>query len=298
MLEEIVGGITDVRLDPDCDLTKFSTMRLKSRGDLIHVESVGALKSLLPKLTGSGIPYRLLGWGANQLLPEKASGVFIKLDFPFDREGCLSRPLDEYRLPASVSLAVLTSHAVRHGLKGWEVFTGIPASLGGAVYMNAGTSLGEIGSLVKEVVLVGPDGKERCVTVDKNSFSYRTNHFVGPGDVIVEVRLVHDGLDPKISEIIKKYLKKRSETQPLGSLTCGCIFKNNSPTCTAGRYIDIMGLGGLRFKDVAVSEKHANFLENRGVATAQDVKDFIGIIKDELELNYGTLFETEVKLDS
>ena len=273
-------------------------MRLKSRGDLLYVYSKESLRVLLPTLGRYGIRYRILGLGANQLLPKQSSNVFIKLDFPFDQKDFFSRMHSEYRLPASIPLAVLTSHAARYGLKGWEVFTGIPASLGGAVCMNAGTSLGEIGSLVKEVVLVDSAGKEKTIMVNESSFFYRGNRFVDGGSVIVEVVLAHWGQDMAVPGLIKDYLKKRNETQPLKSLTCGCIFKNNSPTCRAGNYIDIMGLGGLRFKDVAISEKHANFLENRGVSTVEDVKDFIEIIKYELELNLGTSFELEVKFDS
>ena len=167
-----------------------------------------------------------MGWGANILLPSSSTMPYVQLDFDFNRE-LLEQPQSEYILPASVSLAVLTSHAAKFGLKGWEVFTGIPASLGGAVYMNAGTNLGEIGSLVKEVKLMNKLGEIKLIKIDAHSFSYRKNHFVQPGDVIYEVTLSNLGLDPAISIKIKDYLEMRNKSQPLKEATCGCVFKNH-----------------------------------------------------------------------
>ena len=280
------------------DLSSLSTLRLRSRGDLIYAYSAQALEILLPTLKKNHILYRVLGKGANQVLPAKGQGVFIKLRFPFHQKEYLKGPRDEYRLPASVSLAALSAHAVRFGLKGWEVFTGIPATLGGAIFMNAGTGLGEIGNLVKEVTLINERGEKRTVSTTKDSFSYRKNHFTAPGDIIIEAILIHHGLDKNTSNTIKSYLNRRNSTQPLDKPTCGCVFKNASKTCRAGTSVDIIGLKGLRFRNLMVSKKHANFFENLShSSTANDVKDFVDLVAFELELNLGIKFETEVKLE-
>lgn len=298
MLANIINH-PDVIIEIDKDLKKFSTMRLNARGNLITVKSVDGLKLALKELTKHNIQYRTLGWGANLLLPEKSDFPYIQLDFEFDR-ALLDSPKDEYVLPASVSLATLTGHANRFGVRGWEVFTGIPASLGGAIFMNAGTNLGEIASIVKEVKVITKNGIERSVIIDKNSFSYRQNHFVDNGDVIYEARLIHFGLDEAISKKIRDYLEMRNRTQPLKEWTCGCIFKNHHDrirdvTCRAGLFIDIIGLKGLTVKNLKISPKHANFMENSGESTYEDVIQMITVLQKELKLQFGISFETEVE---
>lgn len=289
----------DIVVSLDIDLKKYSTMRLDSRGDLITVKSKEGLKFCLSELTKNNITYKVLGWGANMLLPSRSKVPYIQLDFEFDRS-VFNTPQDEYVLPASASLATLTSHANKFGLKGWEVFTGIPASLGGAIFMNAGTNLGEIGSIVKEVKLITKTGEEKSVIIDKSSFTYRHNHFVDEGDVIYEARLFHKGLDPAISNKIKEYLDMRTRTQPLKEWTCGCVFKNHydpkrDVTCRAGLFIDIMGMKGLTIKNLTISPKHANFMENRGESTYEDVLEMIGVLKKELKLQFGVDFEIEAE---
>lgn len=298
MLTKIINH-PDVLIEIDKDLKKFSTMRLDARGDLITVKSVEGLKHALLALTKNNIEYRVLGWGANVLLPALADRPYIQLDFEFDRS-VFESPKNEYILPGSVSLATLTSHANKFGLKGWEVFTGIPATLGGAIFMNAGTNLGEIGSIIKEVKLITKNGEEKSVIIDKTSFTYRHNHFVESGDVIYQARLIHFGIDESISKKIREYLEMRTRTQPLKEWTCGCIFKNHhnidsGVTCRAGLFIDIMGLKGLTIKNLQISPKHANFMENRGESSYEDVMQMITVLQKEMKLQYGVDFETEVE---
>ncbi|MFA6237275.1 MAG: FAD-binding protein [Bacteriovorax sp.] len=292
-------SIDGVGVELEKDLKKFSTMRLEATGDLITVHNKRALKSVTKLLTENGIKYRVLGWGANILLPSSSSIPYLQLDFDFDRE-ILNKANNEYVLPASVSLATLTSHANKFGLKGWEVFTGIPASLGGAIFMNAGTNLGEIGAIVKEVSIVTKDGEEKLIKIDKDSFSYRHNNFLNPGDVIYQARLIHLGIDEAISKKIRDYLDMRTRTQPLKEWTCGCIFKNfqnpqHGVTCRAGLFIDIMGLKGLSYKNLRISPKHANFMENSGESSYEDVMKMISILQKEIKLQTGVAFETEVE---
>jgi UDP-N-acetylmuramate dehydrogenase len=272
-------------------------MRLRAFGDLITVKSVEALKECLKRLTENSIEYTILGLGANQLLCETSKKPYIKLAFEFDKS-YLSKVRDEYELPASVSLSILSSHAVKNGLKGWESFTGIPATVGGAVFMNAGTNLGEIGPLIREVRIINKFGIERVEKINGDSFSYRKNHFLESGDVVYSVLMGHNGVDEKISKKIKEYLELRNRTQPLKEWTCGCIFKNSilERTCLAGKFIDILGLKGLTHNGMRISPKHANFMENENSASKEDVVALIKIIKDELRLQYGVEFETEVKL--
>ena len=112
--------------------------------------------------------------------------------------------------------------------------------------------------------------------------------------------MTHDGIDTEITQKIKDYLALRNDTQPLKEFTCGCVFKNNADepiTCRAGQFIDILGLKGLNEGALQISPKHANFIENRGGATKGDVLKLIETIQEELYLQYGVKFETEVQFD-
>lgn len=295
MTKETIVDHSDIEFIANCDMTKMSTMRLRAVGDLYIVKSEEALALLLGALDN----YTMIGWGANLLLQEKSEIPYVKLEFNFDRQ-YLEEFREEYHLPASCSVPVLSSAASRLGLKGWEVFTGVPASLGGALVMNAGTGLGEIGEVVKSFRYMKKNGEIKEVKVDDQTFSYRKNNVIENGDVILSAVLVHKGQDNKVSEIIKNYLKYRNASQPMNAKTCGCIFKNyqgSGITCRAGQYIDILGLKGLRYKGLRISPLHANFIENIGEATYTDVMEFIEIIKEELKLNFNVDFEIEVKME-
>jgi len=287
--------IPDSTLKLDTDLTSFTTFRLSSRGNILEVRSVSALQKILPLLNYHHQDYLVVGWGANQILPAVCEKLIIHLDFPFNQayfENCR----EEYELPASLGLNYLTAHAVKFGLKGWEVFTGIPASLGGAIYMNAGTNLGEIGSLVKEVTLVTKDGGIRRELISDKSFSYRLNHFVNENEIIVGATLIHQGIDSEISKKIKDYLEYRKRTQPLATKNCGCVFKNPLKEMQAGRLIDLIGFKGLTVGGLKVSSKHANFIENSGSSTWDDFESLVKIIKSNMDQFYGIEFELEVKI--
>jgi len=297
-LGNLLKDIPDINVDINIDLTKFTTMKLIANGDLITVLAISALKEVTKTLTRNNVSYIILGWGANMLLKKQSTLPYIKLDFPFDRN-IFETSENYFKLPASAPLSSLTAVAVQKGFKGWDVFTGIPATLGGAIAMNAGTNLGEIGSLIKEVVVVDKFGKERTEIINEKSFSYRKNHFLKSGDIVVGATMKHFGIDEKIKTLIKEYLGKRNSSQPMQMKTCGCVFKNRKivdKTCHAGGHIDRIGLKGLYYNGVQVSQVHANFMENIGNASYEDVLELIEIINDELNMTFGWTLETEVKL--
>ena len=299
-----IKKISGLEIFENQDLKKFSTMRLESKGNLVVVKTIKALSDLLKLLNKENQKFHILGWGANQLLAKEFSVPVIKLEFGFDKS-YLSQVRDEYILPASVSIPVLSSHATKFGLKGWEVFTGVPASLGGAIFMNAGTNLGEIGDLVKLVKIMTNSGDIKERVIQKGDFSYRKNNFLKENEIIVEATLVHHGVDESIKNKIKDYLALRNKTQPLKEFTCGCIFKNyydesktklGMKTCRAGQAIDIIGLKGFQINSLRVSPKHANFMENLGDSNIEDVSKMINKVKKVLNWQFGVDFETEVKI--
>ena len=222
-LSEILEEHDDLEVFEGIDLVSHSTIKLHAIGNLILVRSVDALKYLLPILNKKRIEYRPLGLGANQILCDRSDLVLIKLKLPFDRDYLL-KSREVYHLPASVSLSLLTGHAKKFNLKGWEYMAGIPATVGGAAYMNAGINAGEFGELVKKVYLIKKNGTEKSIAIDQGSYSYRKNHFVDAGEVIYAVDLIGDGEDRTVARKIDSYLKVRAESQPWKEKTCGCVF--------------------------------------------------------------------------
>ena len=162
-------AIKEATLEESADLSKYCTMRLQSRGNLVKVFSIEALQEVLSAFSEQKISYQIIGRGSNQLFAPQYSGAYLKLELPFDKS-YLDEFRESYTIPASVSLSALTTHAIRFNVEGWQVFTGNPATLGGAIYMNAGTSLGEIGPLVRKVKIVTGEGKIREETVGKKIF--------------------------------------------------------------------------------------------------------------------------------
>jgi UDP-N-acetylmuramate dehydrogenase len=294
-LRSQIEAIPDCELLPGVNLGKYTTFKLHSLGDLLEVRTIDALTRILPLLNENDQDYVILGWGANQIFPEQCGQLVIHLDFPFDLN-YFNQPRTEYELPASLGLNHLTAHGVKFGLSGWEVFTGIPASLGGAIFMNAGTNLGEIGKLIKKVRLMSPDGVIREEVIGKDSFSYRKNHFVKKGEVIVDATMIHLGLNPDISLKIKDYLAYRKLTQPLSTKNCGCVFKNPLKDVSAGMLIDLLQLKGVSCGGLRISPRHANFMENFDQASWDQLRALVELVQFEVDHFYGLEFELEVKI--
>ena len=294
-LREELSKLSGLSFHPDEDLTSYTTFRLSSQGDLIEVETEEGLRSALLVLKKYKKDFLVVGWGANQILPSVNEKIVIHLKFAF-YQNYLLEARESYNLPASVGLNYLTGHAVKFGLKGWEVFTGIPASLGGAIYMNAGTNLGEIGPLIQSVRLMNSEGVIREEKIQSQSFSYRKNHFVKEDEIILSATMIHLGQDEAITEKIKTYMDFRRKSQPLATKNCGCVFKNPMKELPAGKLIDLLGLKDFSVGNLRVSPKHGNFMENQSGATWDQFKALVEAINFQANHFYGIEFELEVKI--
>ncbi|MBF0361042.1 MAG: FAD-binding protein [Oligoflexia bacterium] len=281
------------------DLTLYSRLRLKgSRGDVIVAKSEEDLKIIVKALSEKDIEYKIIGAGSNQIYPEVSQIPYLKISSHQQTTNDIRiNEREEYEFDAATPLFFLTKLAIDHGLKGWESFTGIPASLGGAVFMNAGTELGEISQIVSEVKIITKNGQEKILKKSRGElpFSYRKNLFVCKGDVISKVKLIHLGICENVGDKIKKYQHKRSTTQPLDKYTCGCAYKNFN-TLSAGKLIDLTGLKGFIINDIQISHLHANFIENKEKGTYSDFCQFVKIVREELLLQYGIKFELEIQV--
>lgn len=281
----------DIDYRENIDLAKFSTLKLQSFGNVFIVKSVCALKDLIKFLKRNNYGYTLLGLGANQVL--NAQHIYIKLKLQKDNK--LDTYQDEYKLSASVNLNQLSSCARKFNLDGWQVITGIPATLGGAIAMNAGTRAGEIKDILKSIDILRSGEDVETITSNDSLFKYRGNNFLQRGDIILGATLIHKGQKEGVKGQINNYLDKRKKDQPWGSANCGCVFKNSN-LISAGMAIDLLGLKGFEFNGLKISDIHANFIENTS-GTYEDFKQLITFIDYQLETFFGCKFELEVKID-
>jgi UDP-N-acetylmuramate dehydrogenase len=194
---------------------------------------------------------------------------------------------------AGAALAKVVSRSVSKELIGLEFCAGIPGSVGGAVWMNAGAYGKEMKDVIKTVFLLDDAGEKKIMNREEISFGYRKAEF--PADTIIlgaQFKLKKGGQE-KIKRNISEILQWRQKKHPLEFPNAGSIFKNLSRQA-AGKLIEEMGMKGMNVGDAQISPKHANFIVNRGKATASDVLDLIALIQARAEKEKGVNLEPEV----
>lgn len=259
------------------------------------------LRLLLREIKARKLRYFVLGGGTNLLVRDGGfRGVMIALQrmhtIRIEREyRSIGGSFVVVYAEAGATLAKLLSFAVEHGLTGLEFAAGIPGTVGGAVCMNAGTSLGEMGDIVDSITLISPDGEIGARTAEEMDFSYRTAS-VPEGHLVLEVMVVLRRDDKaKIKARIKRLLETRKQRQPWGFPNAGSVFKNPQEE-SAGMLIESAGLKGTMVGGAQVSEKHANVIVNTGKAKAADVLELMELIKEKVLEVSGVRLEPEIKI--
>lgn len=263
---------------------------------LARPADVAELCDVLRWCAETGRDYRLIGRGSNVLLPDEGlEEVVIRLgagfEFTADGTGFL-------RAGAAYSLPKLAIEACRQGLAGLERFVGIPATLGGAVAMNAGCLGAEIQGVVRRVRLVSPAGEEGWLEAHEMGFAYRRSRLqtIGPAEVCVEVELELGQEAPeRLMEVLRTENKRRHQTQPYTLPSAGSVFRN-PPGDPAGRLIEKTGLKGLRVGGAEVSPVHANFIVNTGGATATDILELMAAVRNRVLEAQSIALEPEIQL--
>ena len=250
------------------------------------------------RLRGEGTRFRLLGGGANILIDDRGidEAIVLTSGVTFvqrDGEGT-----EILRLGAGVSIPWFVQHVRTMKLTGAECLVGIPGTIGGATVMNAGGRHGWLSAIARRVHVLNADGEEEVIDVDDSTFAYRTSIF-GDDRIVLETVVELTPGDPKASsDLIRTYLKEKSAAQPLTQKSAGCVFKNHrndDVQWSAGKLLDAAGVKGMSEGGVAVSEKHANFIVNRGGATMADVVALVGRMRDAVQESAGVTLGTEVK---
>jgi UDP-N-acetylmuramate dehydrogenase len=194
---------------------------------------------------------------------------------------------------SGVTLSLLVSFAAAKALTGLEFCAGIPGSVGGAVWMNAGAYGKEIKDIIQTISLLNTEGEKKILRREEISFGYRMSG-LPPKSIILNAQFkLKKGQIEQIKEKISEIIKWRQEKHPLNFPNAGSIFKN-LPGQPAGRLIEEMGLKGTSCNDAEVSPKHANFIVNKGRATASDVLGLIAVIQAKAKKEKGINLETEI----
>ena len=238
-----------------------------------------------------GLPLRVLGGGSNLLISDEGVDEVVVYFGQWKRV-----VRDENRLIASAgaSLPSLLRMAKEAKLTGLEHLIGIPAQVGGAVAMNAGTKYGECFDTLESLRVIDAEGVLKTLQRAECSPRYRDGG-LGESLVTTATFALEPGNAIEIQERMESMLKERNRTQPVSERSCGCIFKNPEGT-SAGRLIDAAGLKGMGVGDIEVSTKHANYFVNKGEGTAQQVLELVERVRERVREDAGVELELEVKL--
>ena len=254
-------------------------------------EDVVELAQAIGELRRAGIAYRILGGGSNLLVSDAGvRGAVLSLARLERVYGRGNRIFAE----AGAKLHSVVRFAASFGLTGAECLAGIPGRVGGAVFGNAGGKYGDIGSLVRRMTLLDPDGTVTEAAPEASFFRYRGS-MVGDRIVLcVELALAPadcDAVEQRNDEVIRE----RLDNQPGWVGNAGCVFRNPDGG-SAGRMIDEAGCKSLREGGVFVSAQHANFIENDGTGTADDVRRLVDRIRNRVASAHGVDLSMEVRL--
>lgn len=281
----------------DEPMARHTTFQIGGPADrFLTVENAAQLQGLLSCLRQAGIPYLVLGKGSNLLVSDKGiRGAVLHLGGDFKKVEVLpdGRTL---RAGAGAPLASVCALARERSLTGLEFAWGIPGSVGGGAYMDAGAYGGEMRDVVSRVLHLGPDGAPGEARGEELCFGYRKSRYTGGEDIITAVEFTLQPGDPAaIAGKMEELMARRKDKQPYDMPSAGSVFKRPQNGFAAA-LIEQCGLKGRRVGGAQVSEKHAGFIVNTGGATCQDVLGLIEEIQREVFAQKGVRLETEVRV--
>ena len=273
-------------------LARFTIFRIGGVADY-YVEPSDAedVLNIVNYVNKQGVPFYVMGNGSNILINDEGiRGVVINLESAFNY---LKHENDMIISGSGVKMARFVVFSIQNGYAGVEMLAGIPATVGGALVMNAGAYGGETSTWVNDVTAVK---KQEIKNLSKEECEFRYRGSALKGTVILESRFkLPKGNKEEISKRRKELLIRRNESQPVEIPNAGCIFKNPKDHFAA-KLIEESNLKGLSFGGAMVSPKHANFIVNYDKAAANDVIELIKIIRKTVKEKTGIDLELEVKL--
>jgi len=252
------------------------------------------LLRVVAELSAAGLAWRVLGHGSNLLVRDEGVPEVVLHTRSLRHiyhEGVRD---DALRCEAGAPLARLVTVAREQGLAGVEMLVGIPGTVGGAVVGNSGSRHGWISECLVEVTVVDPDGRARAVPVTPDDFGYRRSPFQGQVVVDAVVQLRRDS-KAAIQARTEEILRAKAASQPLAARSAGCMFRN-PPGHASGLLLDGLGCKGWSEGAAQISERHANFVVNRGGASAKEVLALIERVRAAVRAEHALELELEVEV--
>ncbi len=292
-LQDAFYGCTAKPLLLDEPMSRHTSFRIGGPADIMALPtSESELIAVLRRAAEHTIPVTLVGNGSNLLVRDKGvRGLVIKLGNMLNQIEVVGRSIT---FGSGVSLALASKKAAEQGLTGMEFAVGIPGSIGGAVYMNAGAYDGEMSKVVTAVRAVDIQGQVHCLSAAELDFAYRHTALQDTGLIVTAVTVeLEQGDRSQIQAKMDDFSQRRSSKQPLELPSAGSMFKR-PPGYFTGTLIEQTGLKGYTVGGAQVSRKHAGFVVNIGGATAKDVLQLIKDVQAKVQAAHGVLLQPEV----
>lgn len=283
--------ISVVENEPMCKHTSFKIGGPSKYFAVVETEA--QLASFLKFAKTEKVPYKIIGNGSNLLFSDEGfGGVVLRLQGDFLNVSCDGETVS---CGAGASLKSVCDYAESQSLAGMEFAYGIPGTIGGAVFMNAGAYGGEMKDIVLSACALDSDGNEHCFSGKDLDFRYRHSVFADKKLYVTKIKIgLKKGERNEIKGKMKELMGRRKEKQPLEFPSAGSTFKRPEGYFAAA-LIDECSLKGLRVGGAEVSEKHAGFVINKGGATAEDVLELIEKIKEEVKRQKGVCLDCELE---
>ena len=295
LAERLSAALPELQILCDEPLSKHTSFRIGGPAQLlVYPKDETELAAVYAFCRAEGVTPRVLGGGTNILAPDGGLPGVVIGTRGLDR---LER-LDELTLEAGagVPLARLAVFAMNAGLTGLEFAHGIPGTVGGGMYMNAGAYGGELVQVAVSARCMSPEGELTSLEGEEMGLGYRRSAFMGLPGVIVSARFRLRPGDPEaIRARMRELMERRKASQPLELPSAGSTFKRPVGGYAAA-LIQNAGLKGLRVGDAAVSERHSGFVVNLGAATSADVLTLIARVRERVLENSGVELEPEVRI--
>jgi UDP-N-acetylmuramate dehydrogenase len=290
-----IAGATVKTAEP---LARYTSMKIGGPADyFIEVENHNALAGVLALLDRQRISFCLLGNGSNVLVSDRGvRGAVIRLTGDFKRvEWREAGDTVQVKVGAAYAVTQLVRQAMRRGYTGLEFAEGIPGTVGGALFMNAGAYGSEFEKVVVEVDAISAQGEPVRLSREQMTFSYRDSHLPA-GTVVLGVGMrLAKAEAARVDSKLRELVGRRKSSQPAGLPNSGSMFRN-PPGDYAGRLIEAAGLKGKRIGQAQIAERHANFIVNLGGAKAAEVWQLMDLAKREVSRQFDVELVAEVKL--
>ncbi|MGI6037833.1 MAG: UDP-N-acetylmuramate dehydrogenase [Limnochordia bacterium] len=293
--EEIRALIPAQYVLPQEPMTNHTSFRIGGPADLLVLpQTAEQIIKIIDFCRRNGIPHLVIGNGSNLLVRDGGiRGIVIKIAANFSQIQVQDRRI---KAQAGASLNSIAFLACRKGLTGLEFAAGIPGTIGGAVYMNAGAYNGEMKDVLVQATILTTAGRVETWSEEELGLAYRHSNVSAQRGIVLDVLLELQKKDPEsIRTEIRRLLALRKAKQPLDWPSAGSTFKR-PPDNYAGALIEKAGLKGARIGDAQVSNRHAGFIINKGHATAQDVIQLIKHIQKTVYDKFGVQLEPEVRI--